>query len=297
MMMPAWPAAPFVVVQSQFLFELLVVLLHSPPEFSQPHQAPQRDLLRQVREPILGGRFGFPWPLDQQPDRWHHGPVSNMAMRRLHPAGSKAAPLGACTALASRQRAVGRGGACSREPRLCGNVPHPRSRPGEGTTPSPTAYSRLLWSDAPPPRLGSCPPSPAFPNTAVQLRPTLYPAWENRCHRQSIPPPAATLPPCAVPANGAPVPRPRGSAPRIVARPERCLPVRARPEAQSTCPLRPAAVLAHTTSRDGDAPSVPHWPASLPGTPPTDSRRRPALGHSCLQSLRRSVWTVNKYLT
>src|SRR6266849_5680587 len=54
-MMPAWPAAPFVVVQSQFLFELLVVLLHSPAEFSQAHQAPQRDLLGQVREPILGG--------------------------------------------------------------------------------------------------------------------------------------------------------------------------------------------------------------------------------------------------
>src|SRR5207244_5236689 len=85
MMMPAWPAAPFVVVQSQFLFELLVVLLHSPAEFSQPHQAPQRDLLRQVREPILGGRFRFRWPLDQQPDRWQLGPVSNMTMSRLHP--------------------------------------------------------------------------------------------------------------------------------------------------------------------------------------------------------------------
>src|SRR5438552_17749473 len=139
MMMPAWPAAPFVVVQSQFLFELLVVLLHSPAEFSQPHQAPQRDLLKQVREPILGGRFRFRWPLDQQPDRWQLGPVSNMTMSRLHPAGSKAAPLRTLTALPPSERAPRLGGQGSRQvtqsPRLTAIVRPPgptstRPRPG-----------------------------------------------------------------------------------------------------------------------------------------------------------------------
>ena len=44
-MMPALPAAPFVVVQSQFLFQLLIVLFDSPAQFGQLHQAAERDPL------------------------------------------------------------------------------------------------------------------------------------------------------------------------------------------------------------------------------------------------------------
>ncbi len=60
MMVLAWPAASFMVIQSQFLFQLLTVLFHPPAEFSQSHQTPQRDFLRQVRKPILGGCFRRP---------------------------------------------------------------------------------------------------------------------------------------------------------------------------------------------------------------------------------------------
>ncbi|MGD1158095.1 MAG: hypothetical protein ABSA41_20025 [Terriglobia bacterium] len=36
-MMPAVPAASFVVVESQLFFELLMVLFYSPAEFGQSH--------------------------------------------------------------------------------------------------------------------------------------------------------------------------------------------------------------------------------------------------------------------
>ncbi len=98
-MMPALPAAPFVMVQSQFLFQLLVVLFDSPAQFGQLHQASERDPRGQVREPILRGSFGLGGPLDEQPDRFQFGPVLNMAVRGLHSASRKAAPLGASTAL------------------------------------------------------------------------------------------------------------------------------------------------------------------------------------------------------
>jgi len=98
-MMPALPAAPFVMVQSQFLFQLLIVLFDSPAQFGQLHQASERDPLGQVREPILRGSFGLGGPLDEQPDRFQLGSVVKMAMRGLHPASRKAAPLCASTAL------------------------------------------------------------------------------------------------------------------------------------------------------------------------------------------------------
>src|SRR2546425_10608593 len=45
LMMPALPAAPFVMIHSQFFFELLIILLHPPAQLRQSDQAPQRDLL------------------------------------------------------------------------------------------------------------------------------------------------------------------------------------------------------------------------------------------------------------
>lgn len=98
-MMPALPAAPFVVIQPQFLFQLLVVLFHPPAEFSQPHPSPQRDFLRQVRKPIFGRRFCVRRPLGQKPDRLQLGLVSNMTMSRLHSASGEAAALWTLSAL------------------------------------------------------------------------------------------------------------------------------------------------------------------------------------------------------
>src|SRR5487761_269353 len=112
-----------------------------------------------------------------------------------------------------------------------------------------------------------------------------------------MPPPAATLPPGVAPASGERDPRPRSFVPRIVAWLGRCRRAPARPKAQSTCALRPAATLAHTASRDGGAPRAPHSPTSRSRTFPADPRRLRLLGHSCLQSLYGGGGKVNVYLT
>jgi hypothetical protein len=47
-------ALPFLMFQSEFLLQLLIVLFRAPAEFGQPNQAPERDPLGQCGEPILG---------------------------------------------------------------------------------------------------------------------------------------------------------------------------------------------------------------------------------------------------
>ena len=375
--MPALPAAPFVMVQSQFLFQLLIVLFHAPAEFGQLHQAWERDPLGQVREPVLAGSFRLGGPLAQQPDGFQLGPPLNMAMGRLHPASREAAALRASAALSpgyrpplgggqrggqrthrlrlpSIVRSTGTtqapsptgldspGGAvpnrrarlhppphragggppipggtrccfrtprrparaaaasptpaddrstpkpallcsergCSREFPLCGNPPHPRSRLAEGTEPSPTAYFLLPWPNAPPPPLGNCPLCPRSPSIAALHPPTRDPAWEIPCHPQSRRPPAAVLLPYAAPTSGVPVPTPKGSVPRIAARPGRCLPAPVAPEALSTCVRRPATTLARTARRGVGAPSgLPAAEVSTK-TLPADPRKLPLLGSS-----------------
>ena len=91
--MPAWPAASFVVVQSEFLLELLVVLCHPPAQLGELNQAPQRDPLGQVGAPIFGRGFHVCGPFEQQPDRLQLGLAVSMAMRRLDPAGGEATAL------------------------------------------------------------------------------------------------------------------------------------------------------------------------------------------------------------
>ena len=100
MVMPALPAASFVVVQPHFLLQLLVVLFHPPVQLGQSYQAAAREALGQVREPVLGRGFDVRWPLDQQPDRLQLGLAVGMAVSRLHPAGGQAAALRTARALA-----------------------------------------------------------------------------------------------------------------------------------------------------------------------------------------------------
>src|SRR3990172_7992544 len=93
MMMPALPTAPCVVIQSQFLFQLLIVLLDSPAQFRQLHQGPPRDVRGQVGEPIVAGCCSFLRPLDQHPEGLGLPSVTQGTVRRLHSAGRKTALL------------------------------------------------------------------------------------------------------------------------------------------------------------------------------------------------------------
>src|SRR3954451_21014499 len=61
------PAAPLIVPQSEFLLKLLIVAFDAPPELGEFDQAHEADVLRQGREPVLGGLLLAFRPLDQEP--------------------------------------------------------------------------------------------------------------------------------------------------------------------------------------------------------------------------------------
>jgi hypothetical protein len=53
--------AAFVMVESEFLFQLAVVLLDPPARLGDAHEAPQRQpLLTELGQPIFRG-LGLPW--------------------------------------------------------------------------------------------------------------------------------------------------------------------------------------------------------------------------------------------
>ena len=52
-MVEAPPPAPFVVIQSQLVFQLLVVALDPPADPAPPHEIVERHMLGDVREPVL----------------------------------------------------------------------------------------------------------------------------------------------------------------------------------------------------------------------------------------------------
>ena len=67
MMMKAPPIAPFVMPETQFLFELAVVALDAPSHFDGGHEILERELRREGGEPIMG-RLGLMFgPFDEQP--------------------------------------------------------------------------------------------------------------------------------------------------------------------------------------------------------------------------------------
>src|SRR3954451_5587260 len=67
MVVEAAPAAALVVPEPQFLLELLVVAFDAPPELGEFNQARETNVLRQGREPVLGGLPLAFRPLDQEP--------------------------------------------------------------------------------------------------------------------------------------------------------------------------------------------------------------------------------------
>src|SRR3954469_24944875 len=84
------PAVPLIVPQSEFLLKLLVVALDAPPELGEFDQALEADVLRQRREPVLGGLLLSFRPLDQEPFLWARFAQPVVAMSGSHPHAGKA---------------------------------------------------------------------------------------------------------------------------------------------------------------------------------------------------------------
>src|SRR3982751_2693792 len=89
------PAAALVVPEPQFLLELLVIAFDAPPELGEFDQAHEADVLRQGREPGLGGLLLAFRPLDQEPflrARFAQ-PVVAMSGAHPHPREARGEPI------------------------------------------------------------------------------------------------------------------------------------------------------------------------------------------------------------
>jgi len=65
MMVPPLPVAAFIVIQAEFFFELVIILLDLPAAFDEPHNTSQRVVSGKVAEAILDRRFFRLRPLRQ----------------------------------------------------------------------------------------------------------------------------------------------------------------------------------------------------------------------------------------
>src|SRR3954462_6379812 len=89
-MMKAAPAPSFIMIEPQFLLEVLVIPLNPPAQFGHVNQIDQGGGRRQGREPVLGRLLVALRPLDQQPLlRMRLGPPV-VAMGWAHPDRSEA---------------------------------------------------------------------------------------------------------------------------------------------------------------------------------------------------------------
>src|SRR5215211_3732481 len=96
MVVEAAPAAALVGPEPQVRLELLVIALDAPPELGKFNQAREGDLLRQGREPVLGGLLLAFRPLDQEPflrARFAQ-PVITMSGSHAHPCEARGEPIG-----------------------------------------------------------------------------------------------------------------------------------------------------------------------------------------------------------
>src|SRR5215210_5277108 len=100
MVVEAAPAAALVVPKPEFLLELLVVALDAPPELGEFDHAREADLLRQRREPVLGGLLLALRPLDQEPFLRARliQPVIAMSGSHPHPCEARCVPIGCARA-------------------------------------------------------------------------------------------------------------------------------------------------------------------------------------------------------
>src|SRR5690349_23198644 len=90
MMMKAAPAASFIMVEPEFLLEILVITLNSPPQLGHVDQIDQGGRGRQGREPILARLLVTLRPLDQQPLLRMRLAPPVVTVRRAHPHRGKA---------------------------------------------------------------------------------------------------------------------------------------------------------------------------------------------------------------
>src|SRR5688572_12082948 len=85
MMMKAAPTPSFIMIEPQFLLEILIIPLNSPAQLGPVDQIDQGGGRRQSRKPVLGRLLVTRRPLDQQPLlRMRLGPPI-IAMGRTHP--------------------------------------------------------------------------------------------------------------------------------------------------------------------------------------------------------------------
>src|SRR5216683_3343517 len=90
MVMPSAPTATLIVIQSEFLFELLIILLDFPARFGHLHQAPQGVVGRQITEEVLGRLRGLFRPLHEQPDLFPRAAALMKSVRSLNATGPEA---------------------------------------------------------------------------------------------------------------------------------------------------------------------------------------------------------------
>src|SRR3954466_1528485 len=96
MMVEPAPAAALVVPKPEFLLELLVVAFDAPPELGEFDQARETNVLRQGREPVLGGLLLASRPLDPEPllRAQLTPPVIAMSGSHPHPCEARGEPTG-----------------------------------------------------------------------------------------------------------------------------------------------------------------------------------------------------------
>src|SRR3954468_20680112 len=99
-MVEAAPAAALVVPKPEFLLELLVIAFDAPPELGEFNQARKTNVLRQGREPVLGGFLLAFRPLDHEPFLRAQliAPVIAMRGSHAHPCEARGEPTGCALA-------------------------------------------------------------------------------------------------------------------------------------------------------------------------------------------------------
>src|SRR5712692_7397971 len=89
MVIPTPPAAALIVVQAEFLFELLIILLDFPTALRKARQASHSVANREITKEILGGLLLFFGPLHQQPDLFARSMPLMKTVRGLYSARPK----------------------------------------------------------------------------------------------------------------------------------------------------------------------------------------------------------------